>query len=160
MIGAMLPGPPAGPRRCAIYTRMGPVSGVHRVQPTHDTQREACVAYARRQPGWIVAAYYQDHDVSGASMNRPSLQRLLVDVAARHVDVVLVHHADRLSRFYLDFATMMADFLFVGAGFVSVTESFSTLDPTGQRLLSMMMSFAALERAVLGARATSADGLS
>jgi DNA invertase Pin-like site-specific DNA recombinase len=147
------------PRRCAVYTRLATTVGADPPQATHGAQRDPCVAYVRSRPGWSVYGYYQDHLVSGASMNRPALQRLLADVVAGHVDVVVVHQVDRLSRLYLDFATIMAELLFHGAGLVSVSDGLSTLEPAGQRVLSMMLSFAPLEREVLGTVIASRRGL-
>jgi site-specific DNA recombinase len=138
-------------KRCAIYTRQARTAGGAPAVASIEAQHAACVRYLRRQPAWTVSERrYDDRDRSGANTNRPALQRLLADIAAGQVDVVVVYAVDRLSRWFLDFVTMMERFRDAGVAFVSITQDFSTAEPRGRRTLEMMMSFAGLERAVLG----------
>jgi DNA invertase Pin-like site-specific DNA recombinase len=140
-------------RRCAIYTRKSTSVGLEQDFNSLDAQREACTAYIGRQPGWtLVDERYDDGGFTGANIERPAFQRLLADIGAKKIDVVVVYKVDRLSRSLLDFAKLMERFGAAGASFVSVTQNFSTADAMGRLTLNMLMSFAEFEREMIGER--------
>jgi site-specific DNA recombinase len=140
-------------RRCAIYTRKSTSVGLEQDFNSFDAQREACAAYIKKQPGWsLVADLYDDGGFTGANIERPAFQRLLADIDAGKIDVVVVYKVDRLSRSLLDFAKLMERFSRSGASFVSVTQNFSTADAMGRLTLNMLMSFAEFEREMIGER--------
>ncbi|WAM28325.1 recombinase family protein [Myxococcus sp. NMCA1] len=140
-------------RRCAVYTRKSTAAGLEMEFNSLDAQRESCVAYVQRQPGWVLLdESYDDGGFTGANMERPAFQRLLQDVDAKRVDVVVVYKVDRLSRSLLDFAKVMERFNAAGASFVSVTQNFSTADAMGRLTLNMLMSFAEFEREMISER--------
>ncbi|MDB5715882.1 MAG: recombinase family protein, partial [Sphingomonadales bacterium] len=89
---------------------------------------------------------------SGVTLDRPALNRLLADVAARHVDVILVYKVDRLSRSLFDFAKLVEIFEKSDASFVSITQAFNTTSSMGRLTLNMLLSFAQFEREVTGER--------
>src|ERR1700712_619746 len=96
--------------RCAIYTRKSTEEGLEQAFNSLDAQREACAAYivSQRHEGWIqVDELYDDGGFSGGSMERPALKRLLADVAAGRVDVIVVYKVDRLTRALADFAKIV-----------------------------------------------------
>jgi DNA invertase Pin-like site-specific DNA recombinase len=98
---------PASIRRCAVYTRKSSEDGLEQDFNSLQAQREACESYIKSQQseGWrMVKAAYDDGGLSGATMNRPSLQRLLSDIGERKIDVVVVYKVDRLTRSLADFA--------------------------------------------------------
>jgi site-specific DNA recombinase len=141
------------PNRCAIYTRKSTSVGLEQDFNSLDAQREACAAYIERQPGWtVVGERYDDGGFTGANIERPAFQRLLTDIEAAKIDVVVVYKVDRLSRSLLDFAKLMERFNRAGASFVSVTQNFSTADAMGRLTLNMLMSFAEFEREMIGER--------
>jgi site-specific DNA recombinase len=141
------------PRRCAVYTRKSTSAGLEQEFNSLDAQREACVSYIQRQPGWtLLLDLYDDGGFTGATVERPAFQRLLTDIDARKIDVVVVYKVDRLSRSLLDFAKVMERFSASGASFVSVTQNFSTADAMGRLTLNMLMSFAEFEREMIGER--------
>jgi site-specific DNA recombinase len=140
-------------RRCAIYTRKSTSVGLEQDFNSLDAQREACTAYIQKQPGWtLVDERYDDGGFTGANTERPAFQRLLTDIEAGKIDVVVVYKVDRLSRSLLDFAKLMERFGQAGASFVSVTQNFSTADAMGRLTLNMLMSFAEFEREMIGER--------
>ena len=144
---------PPPTRRCAIYTRKSTSVGLEQDFNSLDAQREACVAYIERQPGWtLVDERYDDGGFTGANTERPAFQKLLTDIDAGKIDVVVVYKVDRLSRSLLDFAKLMERFGQAGASFVSVTQNFSTADAMGRLTLNMLMSFAEFEREMIGER--------
>ena len=141
--------------RCAIYTRKSSEEGLEQEFNSLDAQREACEAYVRsqRHEGWtLLPAHYDDGGLSGGSMNRPALQRLLADIASGWVDLVVVYKVDRLTRSLSDFAKIVEVFDGHGASFVSVTQQFNTTTSMGRLTLNMLLSFAQVEREVTGKR--------
>jgi DNA invertase Pin-like site-specific DNA recombinase len=145
--------PAVEPRRCAVYTRKSTAQGLEQEFNSLDAQREACIGYIQRQPGWkLVDERYDDGGFTGANLERPAFQRLLQDIDAGKIDVVVVYKVDRLSRSLLDFAQVMDRFNKAGAAFVSVTQNFSTADAMGRLTLNMLMSFAEFEREMIAER--------
>jgi DNA invertase Pin-like site-specific DNA recombinase len=140
-------------KRCAVYTRKSTSAGLDQDFNSLDAQRDSCVGYIQRQPGWtLIDEQYDDGGFTGANTDRPAFQRLLADVEAGKVDVIVVYKVDRLSRSLLDFAKVMERFNASGASFVSVTQNFSTADAMGRLTLNMLMSFAEFEREMIGER--------
>lgn len=140
-------------KRCAVYTRKSTSVGLEQSFNSLDAQREACVRYIERQPGWtLLPDRYDDGGFTGANTDRPAFQRLLADAEAGNIDVVVVYKVDRLSRSLLDFAKVMERFAASGASFVSITQNFSTADAMGRLTLNMLMSFAEFEREMIGER--------
>jgi len=142
-------------KRCAIYTRKSTSVGLEQEFNSLDAQRESCEQYINRQEhlGWtMVADRYDDGGFTGANTDRPAFRRLLDDIDAGTIDVVVVYKVDRLSRSLLDFAKVMDRFNHAGAAFVSVTQNFSTADAMGRLTLNMLMSFAEFERSMIAER--------
>src|SRR4051812_5355826 len=141
--------------RCAIYTRKSSEEGLEMEFNSLDAQREACHAYiaSQRSEGWIqLPDYYDDGGISGATLERPALKRLLADIEEDRVDVVVVYKIDRLSRALMDFARLVEVFDRNGVTFVSVTQSFNTTTSMGRLTLNILLSFAQFEREVIGER--------
>ena len=141
--------------RCAIYTRKSSEEGLEQEFNSLDAQREACEAYIKSQKsaGWIaLPEMYDDGGISGGTMDRPALQRLLTDIAAGRVDTVVVYKVDRLTRSLADFAKIVDAFDAKGVSFVSVTQQFNTTTSMGRLTLNMLLSFAQFEREVTGER--------
>jgi DNA invertase Pin-like site-specific DNA recombinase len=93
--------------RCAIYTRKSSEEGLEQEFNSLQAQREACAAFinSQRHEGWVcLPTCYDDGGFSGATMERPALQRLLADITAGRVDTVVVYKIDRPTRSLADFA--------------------------------------------------------
>jgi DNA invertase Pin-like site-specific DNA recombinase len=143
------------PVRCAIYTRKSSEEGLEQSFNSLDAQREACAAYVLSQAseGWTaLSEMYDDGGLSGGSLERPALQRLLADIEAGKVDIVVVYKVDRLTRSLLDFSKLVEAFDTAGVSFVSVTQSFNTTTSMGRLTLNMLLSFAQFEREVTAER--------
>ena len=141
--------------RCAIYTRVSTDSGLDQEFNSLDAQYDAASAYIRSQAHahWtLVRARYDDGGFSGGSTNRPALQRLLADVKARRVNVIVVYKVDRLTRSLADFAKLVELFDAHGVSFVSVTQQFNTTTSMGRLTLNVLLSFAQFEREVTSER--------
>jgi site-specific DNA recombinase len=143
------------PVRCAIYTRVSTELRLEQDFNSLDAQYEASRAYIRSQAfaGWsLVRSRYDDGGYSGASTDRPALQRLLIDVRARRVDVIIVYKVDRLTRSLADFAKLVELFDAHDVSFVSVTQQFNTTTSMGRLTLNVLLSFAQFEREVTSER--------
>ncbi len=141
--------------RCAVYTRKSTDEGLEKEFNTLDAQRDACEAYitSQRAEGWVlVRDRYDDGGFSGGTLERPALQRLLRDIQADLVDVIVVYKIDRLSRSLMDFAKLVEVMDAHGVTFVSVTQSFNTTTSMGRLTLNILLSFAQFEREVIGER--------
>ncbi len=95
---------------------------------------------------------YDDGGFSGGSMERPALQRLLADIEAGQIDMVVVYKVDRLTRSLADFAKIVDAFDATRVSFVSVTQQFNTTTSMGRLTLNVLLSFAQFEREVTGER--------
>jgi site-specific DNA recombinase len=141
--------------RCAIYTRKSSEEGLEQDFNSLHAQREACEAYIKSQKheGWkLLPEAYDDGGISGGTMQRPALQRLLEEVKAKKVDTIVVYKVDRLTRSLADFARMVELFDAQGVSFVSVTQQFNTTTSMGRLTLNVLLSFAQFEREVTSER--------
>ena len=141
--------------RCAIYTRKSSEDGLEQAFNSLDAQREACAAYiaSQKHEGWVLLPEaYDDGGLSGGSLERPALQRLLEDIRAGRVDQIVVYKIDRLTRSLADFAKIVDILDAAEASFVSVTQSFNTATSMGRLTLNMLLSFAQFEREVTAER--------
>jgi len=146
---------PAKRVRCAIYTRVSTDQGLDQDFNSLDAQYDASQAYIRSQAhaGWtLLRAKYDDGGFSGGNTERPALQRLLEDVRAGKVDVIVVHKVDRLTRSLADFAKLVELFDAHHMSFVSVTQQFNTTTSMGRLTLNVLLSFAQFEREVTSER--------
>jgi DNA invertase Pin-like site-specific DNA recombinase len=140
---------------CAVYTRKSSEEGLEQEFNSLHAQREACENYiaSQRGEGWVlVPDQYDDGGISGATLDRPALKRLLADIVAHRVDIVVVYKIDRLSRSLMDFSKLAETFDGNEVSFVSVTQQFNTSTSMGRLTLNMLLSFAQFEREVIGER--------
>ena len=141
--------------RCAIYTRKSSEEGLEQDFNSLDAQREACAAYivSQKHEGWTeLPARYDDGGFSGGNMQRPGLVRLLDDIRAKRVDVIIVYKVDRLTRSLADFAKIVDVLDAQGVSFVAVTQQFNTTTSMGRLTLNVLLSFAQFEREIAGER--------
>ena len=148
-------GRPTRKLRCTVYTRKSSEEGLEQEFNSLDAQREAGLAYiaSQKSEGWIALPdRYDDGGISGGTLERPALKRLLRDVEAGLIDVVVVYKIDRLSRSLMDFAKLANLFEQHNVTFVSVTQQFNTTTSMGRLTLNVLLSFAQFEREVIGER--------
>ena len=113
----------------------------------------AAYVLSQASEGWsLLSGDYDDGGLSGGSLERPALKRLLGDVESGKVDIIVVYKVDRLTRSLLDFAKLVEAFDKAGVSFVSVTQSFNTTTSMGRLTLNMLLSFAQFEREVTAER--------
>jgi len=141
--------------RCAIYTRVSTDQGLEQDFNSLDAQYDASQAYIKSQAhaGWtLIRNKYDDGGFSGGNTDRPALQRLLADVSAGKIDVIIVYKVDRLTRSLADFAKLVELFDQHSVSFVSVTQQFNTTTSMGRLTLNVLLSFAQFEREVTSER--------
>lgn len=141
--------------RCAIYTRKSSEEGLDQDFNSLDAQRESCEAYvtSQKHEGWIALTdKYDDGGISGGTLERPALKRLMRDIDEGLVDQIVVYKIDRLTRSLGDFAKLVDRLDAANASFVSVTQSFNTATSMGRLTLNVLLSFAQFEREVTAER--------
>jgi DNA invertase Pin-like site-specific DNA recombinase len=141
--------------RCAIYTRKSTEHGLQLEFNSLDAQREACEAFIQSQvaQGWQpLSKRYDDPAFSGGNMGRPALQKMLLDIEAGQIDVVVVYKIDRLTRSLADFAKLVEIFDARSVSFVAVTQQFNTTTSMGRLTLNVLLSFAQFERELASER--------
>lgn len=140
---------------CAVYTRKSTEEGLEQEFNTLDAQREGCLAYitSQKAEGWVALPdHYDDGGFSGGNMDRPALKRLIDDIKAGKVNIVVVYKIDRLTRALMDFSKLVEVFDQYGVTFVSITQSFNTTTSMGRLTLNVLLSFAQFEREVISER--------
>jgi len=141
--------------RCAVYTRKSTSEGLDQEFSSLDAQRESGENYIRSQQsqGWVALSdKYDDGGFTGATIDRPALQKLLEDIKSKKVDCVVVYKVDRLSRSLLDFVKLLQFFDEQQIAFVSVTQHFNTNTSMGRLTLNILLSFAQFEREMISER--------
>ncbi|WP_424244252.1 DNA invertase Pin-like site-specific DNA recombinase [Elusimicrobium posterum] len=135
---------------CAIYVRKSTEHGLELEFNSLHNQEEACKAYVASQTfnGWGYYKTYSDGGISGGTMERPGLQKMLKDIRDGNINMVVVYKVDRLSRSILDFHKMIQELEKYNCNFVSVTQAFDTSNSMGKLTLNMLLSFAQFEREV------------
>ena len=143
------------PKRCAVYARVSSDERLDQSFNSIDAQKEAGQAFiaSQRNEGWIpVVDGYDDGGYSGGNMDRPALKRLLTDIEAGKIDIVVVYKIDRLSRSLADFARMVDVFDRCKVSFSAVTQQINSATSMGRLMLNVLLSFAQFEREVTGER--------
>ena len=141
--------------RCAIYTRKSSEEGLDQEFNSLHAQREACAAYiaSQKHEGWVaLPEHYDDGGISGGTLERAGLKKLLQHVDEGLVDQIVVYKIDRLTRSLADFAKLVDRLDAADASFVSVTQSFNTATSMGRLTLNVLLSFAQFEREVTAER--------
>ena len=143
------------PKRCAVYCRVSSDERLDQSFNSIDAQKEAGHAFIKSQSheGWIaVADDYDDGGYSGGNMERPALRRLMLDIEAGRVDIIVVYKIDRLSRSLADFAKMVEVFDRCQVSFSAVTQQINSATSMGRLMLNVLLSFAQFEREVTSER--------
>lgn len=147
--------------RCAVYTRQSVADDLQ--FNSLDMQRQSSLAFieSQRGQGWEpVDTRYDDHGVSGGTLQRPAFTQLMKDIENGLVDAVVVYRLDRLSRSLIDFVHLLDFFEEHGTTFASVSEQFNTDTPIGRFTLNILMGISQLERESIAARTRDKMGAS
>src|SRR5712692_3992434 len=144
-------------KRVACYLR------VSTTDQTVENQRNDLRAYCKAR-GWDDVIEYSDTGISGTRERRPGLDRLMGDVKARRIDVVVVAAFDRFGRSVRHLVETLELFRHLGVEFISLREQIDTGSPLGQAVFVIVSAIAELERSLIvervksGLRRARADG--
>ena len=137
------------PVRAAIYARVSTRNGQN-----PQMQLEELRAYCQRRE-WELAGEYVDQGISGASEQRPALDRLLTDARKRHIDAVVVYRYDRFARSLRQLVNALEEFRTLGVDFISLHEGVDTSTPNGRLVFGIFASIAEFERELIRERVRS-----
>ncbi len=135
--------------RCAVYTRKSTDEGLDQEFTSIDAQFESGTAYiaSQKNEGWQWCGQrYDDPDYSGGTLDRPALKRLIKDVEAGRIDIIIVYKIDRWVRSLRDFFSLADVLDRHGVAFVSVTQQFNTATAMGRLIMNVLLAFAQFER--------------
>jgi DNA invertase Pin-like site-specific DNA recombinase len=104
--------------------------------------------------GFTVYDEYKDMAFSGATKNRPALDRLMDDARKRRFDVVLVWRFDRFARSTTHLLSALSEFRHLSIDFVSYNENMDTSSPMGEAMFTVVAAMAKLERDIIRERVT------
>jgi len=127
-----------------IYTRTSTAEQNSAMQL--DEIRSYCAAR-----GWENVKEYSDV-VSGASVSRPALDRMLADVQVGRVNCVLVWKYDRMSRSLIHLIQTIDMLATFNCNFISIKENFDTTTAVGRCMVMMIGTFAEFERSTIRSR--------
>ena len=139
-------------KNCAIYTRVSTDNQAEKEFSSCEAQEQKMRSFIASQNDWQVFKVYSDGGYSGATTERPALQRLLSDLKKGKIDVVLVYKIDRLTRSPKDFYQLIEFFEQSKIDFISITERFDTSTPAGRLLRNIMLTFSQFERELTSER--------
>lgn len=138
-------------KKVAIYVR---VSTREQAEEGYSVgaQLEKLKLYCKSKE-WIVIDEYVDGGFSGASTDRPALQKLIRDAYDHKMDMILVYKLDRLSRSQKDTLYLIEEvFKKNNVDFSSMNENFDTSTPLGMAMVGILSVFAQLERSQIQER--------
>ena len=111
----------------AIYCRLSIEDGNNSESMSISNQKTLLLEYAEKN-GFSDIEYYVDDGYTGRNSNRPAFQRLLSDVEAGKIGVVLSKDLSRLSRNYLEAGSYIEVFFpKYNVRYIAVTDGVDTL---------------------------------
>src|SRR2546426_940826 len=129
-------------KRVAIYAR------VSTTDQTCDNQLRDLRDYCRAR-GWTDVREFIDTGISGTKERRPALDRMMVEVKAKRVDVVVVAAFDRFGRSVRHLVEALDLFHHLGVEFISLREQVDTGSALGQAIFTIIAAIAQLERSLI-----------
>ncbi len=121
-------------KKCAISTRTA-IKDVPSQKPNSlKSQRDACETYIANQ-GWEIRAEPYDDE---AGVERPAFQRLLADIEAGTIDMVIVGDLNRLTRSLPDLVEIIDLFETKKVGLVGVNLGFDTTSARGRFAMNLL----------------------
>src|SRR5437762_238605 len=131
-------------KRIALYSRVSVGNGEQTCENQLRDLREYC-----RARGWTDVREFTDTGVSGTKERRPALDKLMAEVKARRVDVVVVAAFDRFGRSVRHLVEALELFGHLHCGFVSLREQIDLESPLGTAIFTIIAAIAQLERSLI-----------
>lgn len=140
-------------RKVVLYIRVSTAGqAIEDVGYSIPEQLERLMAYCKSRD-WEIVEIYTDGGFSGATLERPAMEKLIADIPSGAFDTVLVYKLDRLSRSQKDTLFLIEDqFLPNNIDFVSVQETLDTATPFGRAMIGILSVFSQLERETIRER--------
>ena len=136
----------------AIYSRKSKFTGKGE---SIGNQIEMCREYIRIHEGKQASKHvvvYEDEGFSGGDLNRPAFKNMMEAVKQRKFKAIVVYRLDRISRNVSDFSSLIEELSQLDTDFVSISENFDTITPSGRAMMSISSVFAQLERETIAER--------
>ncbi|MFC1567167.1 recombinase family protein, partial [bacterium] len=137
---------------CAVYTRVSTDAQAEKEFNSCEVQLQKIESFIKSQEGFEIYEVYSDGGYTGANTNRPALQQMMEDISYGEIDMVISYKIDRLTRSPKDFYNLVEVFERYNVGYLSITERFDTLSPSGRLLRNIMLIFAQFERELIAER--------
>src|SRR2546425_4081821 len=129
-------------KRIALYCR------VSTGDQTCDNQLRDLREYCRAR-GWTDVREFIDTGISGTKERRPALDKMMAEVKARKVDVVVVAAFDRAGRSVRHLVEMLELFRHLDVEFISLREQIDTGTPLGAAVYTIIAAISSLERSLI-----------
>jgi len=147
-------------KRIAIYPRVSTEEQAAKDENSLNNQEHRCREWLRRSgfsdEDIAAARIYREEGFSGKDTNRPEYQRLIRDIRAGKIDVLIFTELSRMSRSVVDFLALSRFLESQGVEFISVKERFDTTTPAGRVMIVMLMALYQFERETTAARTKAA----
>lgn len=129
--------------RVAIYCRKSVfVEGSVSIE----TQINLCKDYIDKKYSNATFQIFEDEGFSGGNTNRPAFQKMLKLIDLKQLDIVICYKIDRIARNTLDFLNTLEKFKKSNVELISVSEGFDPNTQMGKMMLTLLASFAEMER--------------
>lgn len=129
--------------RVAIYCRKSVfVEGSVSIE----TQINLCKDYINKKYSNATFEIFEDEGFSGGNTNRPAFQKMLKFIELKQLDIVICYKIDRIARNTLDFLNTLEKFKNNNVELISVNEGFDPNTQMGKMMLTLLASFAEMER--------------
>jgi len=129
-------------KRVAVHAR------VSTTEQTCDNQLRDLRDYCRAR-SWEQVTEFVDAGISGTKERRPALDKLMVEVKARRVDVVVVAAFDRVKRSVRHLVGVLELFRRLGVDFIWLREQIDTASPLGAAVFTIIAAIAQLGRSLI-----------
>ena len=131
-------------KRACVYTRVSTAEQAMEGYSIEEQDRMCRAAIESK--GWMYICTYSDPGVSGRTMDRGGLQRMLSAVKDKEIDAIVIYKLDRLSRKQRDTMTIIEDVIIEnGVDLVSLNETLDTSTPWGRAMIGILSSFNQME---------------
>lgn len=132
-------------KKACIYTRVSTDAQADPDKVSLAEQERMARGYIESK-GWECVGVYSDDGYTGRNIKRPALQKMIEDIEAKKINVVVVFKLDRLSRKQRDTLEIIEEvFLKNNVDFASLHEYLDTSSPWGRAMIGVLSSFNQLE---------------
>lgn len=145
------------PLKIGAYVRVSTDRQVQVFEGSLDTQKYRMAEFVKGRnkdnKNWgEIVEFYIEEGLSAGSDKRPQYQRIMSDVRAGKINLILVSDISRLSRNTHDFGVLLKELEQCNASYLSMKEQFDTTTPAGRLMINMVVNMAQFEREITSER--------